>query len=129
VTNLEPATIRGVKSEGMLLAAEAEGKLALLTPEKDLPSGTQISSGMEPGQKQLSFKEFQKLDIRAGEISQANPPVLNLGNRKVQCAVEGAEAGKKYAAFIAGDKAMVMYGPDKVKIIFDSDIPTGAKIR
>ena len=129
VTNLEPATIRGVKSEGMLLAAEAEGKLALLTPEKDLPSGTQISSGMEPGQKQLSFKEFQKLDIRAGEISQANPPVLDLGNRKVQCAVEGAEAGKKYAAFIAGDKAMVMYGPDKVKIIFDSDIPTGAKIR
>ncbi len=129
VTNLEPATIRGVKSEGMLLAAEGGGKLALLTPEKDLPAGTQVSSDMEPGQKQLSFKEFQKLDIRAGVIVQANPPVIDIGSRKMQCAVDGPEVGRKYAAFIAGDKAMVMFGPNKTKIVLDADIPAGAKIR
>jgi len=129
VTNLEPATIRGVKSEGMLLAAEGDGKLALLTPEKDLPAGTQISSDMEPGQKQISFKEFQKLDIRAGVVAQADPPVLDLGSRKMQCTVDSPDVGKKYAAFIAGDKAMVMHGPNKVKIVFDVDIQTGAKIR
>ena len=129
VTNLEPATIRGVKSEGMLLAAEKGNKLALLTPEKDLPAGTQIESGMEPGKKQLSFKEFQKLEIRAGALVQTKPPMLDLGTRKIQCEVDDPETGKKYAAFISGDKALVMHGPDKVKIVFDSDIPAGAKIR
>ena len=44
LVNLKPATLAGVVSEGMLLCAEdAEGKLALLTPEKDMPSGAQIS--------------------------------------------------------------------------------------
>jgi hypothetical protein len=113
----------------MLLAAEGGDKLALLTPEKDLPAGTQISSDMEPGQKQISFKEFQKLDIRAGVVAQADPPVLDLGSRKMQCTVDSPEVGKKYAAFIAGDKAMVMHGPNKVKIVFDVDIQAGAKIR
>ena len=38
--NLKPATLAGVKSEGMLLCAEdADGNLALMVPEKDMPSG------------------------------------------------------------------------------------------
>ena len=41
--NLKPATLAGVKSEGMLLCAEdAEGNLALVCPEKDMPSGAEI---------------------------------------------------------------------------------------
>jgi len=43
LVNLKPATLAGVKSEGMLLCAEdAEGKLALMTPEKDMPAGAEI---------------------------------------------------------------------------------------
>ena len=43
VTNLKPATLAGVKSEGMILCAEdAEGNLALMTPEKDMPAGAEI---------------------------------------------------------------------------------------
>lgn len=43
LVNLKPATLAGVVSEGMLLCAEdAEGKLALLTPEKEMPSGAEI---------------------------------------------------------------------------------------
>ena len=129
VTNLEPATIRGVKSEGMLLAAEEGKQLALLTPEKDLPAGTQISSGMEPGQKIVSFKEFQKFEIRAGSLAAGDAESFNLGNRKVKVIVDRPEPGKNYAAFVAGEKALVLHGPDKVKIIFDKDIPVGARIR
>lgn len=129
VTNLEPATIRGVKSEGMLLAAEEGNKLALLTPEKDLPAGTQISSGMEPGKKQLSFKEFQKLEIRAGTGLEGDPPMLDLGSRRVRCSEVRPDTGRRYAAFVKGDKALVLHGPDNVRIVFDTDIPAGAKIR
>ena len=43
LVNLKPAKLAGVVSEGMLLCAEdAEGNLALLTPEKDMPSGAEI---------------------------------------------------------------------------------------
>lgn len=129
VTNLEPATIRGIKSEGMLLAAEADNQLALLTPEKDLPAGTQISTGMEPSDKVLPFKEFQKLDIRAGRSVPGDPASLDLGSRKVKCVVDSPAPDTKYAAFVLGDSAMVVQGPDKVKIVFDKDIPAGAKIR
>ena len=43
LVNLKPAKLAGVLSEGMLLCAEdAEGNLALLTPEKDMPAGAEI---------------------------------------------------------------------------------------
>ncbi len=43
LTNLKPATLAGVVSEGMLLCAEdAKGNLALVTPEKDMPAGAEI---------------------------------------------------------------------------------------
>ena len=43
VTNLKPAKLAGILSEGMLLCAEdAEGNLSLLTPEKDMPNGAEI---------------------------------------------------------------------------------------
>ena len=43
LVNLKPAKLAGVLSEGMLLCAEdAEGNLALMKPEKDMPSGAEI---------------------------------------------------------------------------------------
>lgn len=43
VTNLKPATLAGILSEGMILCAEdAEGNLAVMKPEKDMPAGAEI---------------------------------------------------------------------------------------
>ena len=43
LVNLKPAKLAGVLSEGMLLCAEdADGNLALMTPERDMPSGAEI---------------------------------------------------------------------------------------
>lgn len=43
ITNLAPAKLAGVESQGMLLCAEgADGSLALMTPEKDMPAGAEI---------------------------------------------------------------------------------------
>ena len=43
VTNLKPAKLAGILSEGMILCAEdAEGKLSLMTTEKDMPAGAEI---------------------------------------------------------------------------------------
>ncbi len=44
LVNLKPAKLAGVLSEGMLLCAEdAEGNLALMTPEKEMPAGAPIA--------------------------------------------------------------------------------------
>ena len=44
LVNLKPAKLAGVLSEGMLLCAEdADGNLALMTPEKDMPAGAEIA--------------------------------------------------------------------------------------
>ncbi|NLK99656.1 MAG: methionine--tRNA ligase [Clostridiales bacterium] len=44
VVNLKPAKLAGLLSEGMILCAEdADGNLALMVPEKEMPSGAEIS--------------------------------------------------------------------------------------
>jgi tRNA-binding protein len=43
VANLETATLRGLESQGMLLAASDEGRVIILTPEKPVPAGSKVS--------------------------------------------------------------------------------------
>jgi len=40
VTNLEPRTIRGLESNGMLFAVGSDESFAFLTPDRDVPPGT-----------------------------------------------------------------------------------------
>ncbi len=42
LTNMEPKTIAGVKSEVMLLAADLQGKPIWVTVEEDVPAGTKV---------------------------------------------------------------------------------------
>ena len=43
ITNLKPAKLAGLVSEGMLLCAEdSEGKMSLMTPDRDIASGSEI---------------------------------------------------------------------------------------
>ena len=42
VANLEPRMIFGLESQGMLLAADVNGKSVLLKPEEEVPPGTKI---------------------------------------------------------------------------------------
>ena len=42
IVNLKPATIRGVQSFGMLLAADADGKVVLLQPDQPAPPGSPV---------------------------------------------------------------------------------------
>ena len=42
VTNLEPATIRGVESSGMMLAASDGSTMSILVLDRDMPTGSTI---------------------------------------------------------------------------------------
>ena len=42
VANLETAKLRGMESQGMLLAASDEGRVVIMTPEKSVQAGAQV---------------------------------------------------------------------------------------
>lgn len=43
VANLEPAQLRGVESQGMLLAASDGDRIVVLSPEKEVGAGSKVS--------------------------------------------------------------------------------------
>ncbi|MEK6863842.1 MAG: hypothetical protein AABX27_00990, partial [Nanoarchaeota archaeon] len=43
IKNLQPVVLRGIESNGMLLAASANDKLGLLTVENDIEEGAKVS--------------------------------------------------------------------------------------
>jgi methionine--tRNA ligase beta chain len=43
VANLETAKLRGLESQGMLLACSDEGRVIILTPEKSVQAGAKVS--------------------------------------------------------------------------------------
>ena len=42
VYNLKPAKLCGVVSQGMVLCAEKDGKVVLISPEVDMPAGSEV---------------------------------------------------------------------------------------
>ena len=42
LVNLEPRTLRGVESQGMILAADVDGKPVMLIPDKEVPPGSVV---------------------------------------------------------------------------------------
>ncbi len=42
VANLEPRILMGIESQGMMLAADGEGKPVILYPEKEVPPGSVV---------------------------------------------------------------------------------------
>lgn len=66
LANLEPARLRGEKSEGMLLAAEDKtGKVGVLFVEESQPGEQVFVEGKPPKTKQITFKDFLKVKIEA----------------------------------------------------------------
>ncbi|MBU0472063.1 MAG: methionine--tRNA ligase [Nanoarchaeota archaeon] len=66
VNNLEPAKLRGEKSEGMLLAAtNNKGEVGLLTVDKAKPGEQVLVEGAKPNDKEITFKEFLEIEIKA----------------------------------------------------------------
>lgn len=68
VANLEPATFRGEKSQGMLLAGETKDEVGLLFVENSKPGESVFVDGIKPKPKnKVSFKEFKKIQMKTGK--------------------------------------------------------------
>jgi methionyl-tRNA synthetase len=93
LTNLKYAKLRGIESQGMLLAGEDKGKVGVLTV-KDAKPGTEVKCGnLENNTEQVSFENFQKIKIQVKN----NKVVCNnlfLKTNKEAVSVEKVKNGK-----------------------------------
>ena len=63
VTNLKHAEIRGVESQGMLLAAEKKGRVALLSASQAAPGDPVFADGLESSEKTITVSDFHALGL------------------------------------------------------------------
>ena len=88
VTNLKYAKLRGVESQGMLLAGDDGKDVGILTIENAKP-GTQVGiEGFENSSEQISFEQFQKLKI----IVKNNKPYFS--SKEIKAGSESIKAEK-----------------------------------
>jgi len=75
--NLKPAVIRGVKSEGMLLAADDGNDVAMITT--DAPTGARAypEGENEASDKEITIEDFLKLqlEVRNGKVVLGDKPL------------------------------------------------------
>ena len=104
VMNLKPAKLRGIESRGMLLAAEdKEGVVSLLSPLSDEDVGVRVSGrDLELGKvkKQVSFSEFQKIQLKVGTITQDENVDFGSETRVIAGGMSTALSGKQFALTI-----------------------------
>ncbi len=125
--NLEPATIRGVKSHGMLLAGDDGNNVALLKPEKEVAPGTRVEANgiIGRGEKILKFKKFKKMVLEIVNIE--NEKIAGSKAYTVNFTIPNDWRGKQGVVFI--DKKPLLLHVGDILIVPDKKISPGGKVR
>ena len=122
VSNLKSANFRGVKSFGMLMAAEdlemGGNSLLLLDPSVDVPNGTLMSCGMETKGLRCEMKHLEKVTIKVAKVVDGKFMGMDIE------LPEGAP--ERVAAVIDGDRAIVLGDGNGCVMTVDGDIKDGA---
>lgn len=63
VTNLKPAKLRGIESQGMLLAAEKGDTVKVLEAPESRPGEQVAVQGIKPKGEQIKYEDFAKIEI------------------------------------------------------------------
>ena len=127
VSNLKPAKLRGVKSSGMLLAADDEDlggdSVLLLTPSSEVPDGTGFSSGFEPSSSRLDYKDFLKVNMNVTSVKDGK---LAVGPGEMEIP-DGSP--NPVVAVIDGEEAVLLGDGKGVFATLDKEITDGASVR
>ena len=119
VANLEPAKLRGIESQGMVLAAEDNEIVSLLIANAE--PGTQIEGTVKDA-KQISFKEFQEFEI---QVVKAEGDKL-VGKEEYE-PVEEDLPPNIAAAFVEDSRAKVLKASDE-PVQLDVELSAGSDI-
>ncbi len=121
IANLKPANFRGVKSFGMLMAADdlemGGDKLLLLDPAEDVPNGTRFDCGMEISESRADMKHVERVTMKIAKVKDGKFLGMDID------LPEGAP--ERIVAVIDGDKAVPLSAGGCL-VTVESDITDGA---
>ena len=118
--NLKPAKLRGLMSNGMLLAADEEeigGKrVLLLKPSLQRPLGTRMACGFESDRPIIEYKEFQKVKMN---VKVKNEDIAKMSDSDSRFLVLVSDEGD----------AILLSDGDGCHATVDSEMMDGANVR
>ncbi len=133
LANLAPRTVRGVTSEGMVLAAEVADRAILLAPPAEVAPGTFVEHA-GPDDRTISHDEFSAVGLVVGRVagpSEEGETPVDVGGSVVRVRGRWAEGtvgvvrrdrpGAERGTFVA-------YGPD-LPVRPSENVPAGATVR
>lgn len=126
VSNLKPAKLRGIRSEGMLLAADDEemggSTVLLLKPAVELKPGTKMNSGLDNSSSRIEYKDFQKAKMTVFKVKDGKIPSIS--------AEVDVPGDLDHVAVVSdGDEAILLSDGNGHPATVDSDITDGAGVR
>jgi len=127
VSNLKPVKLRGLMSQGMLLAADDEAiggtSVQLLRPSKDVPIGTVMNSGLKNTSSMIEYKDFQKVKMIVSKAS-------SFKNECDATEIDFSKGDSEYIVLVVdGDKVMLLSDGKKCIATVDKEIKDGAIVR
>ena len=122
ISNLKPANFRGVKSFGMLMAAEdldmGGDSLQLLDSAYDVPNGTRFDCGMEIYESRADMKHVERVTMKIAKVADGKFMGMDID------LPEGAP--ERIVAIIDGDKAIPLSDGNGCLVTVEKDIMDGA---
>ena len=122
IANLKPANFRGVKSFGMLMAADdlemGGNSLLLLDPAKDVPNGTQFNCGLEISESRADMKHVERVTMKIARVKDGKFMGMDIELPE--------DAPERIVAVIDGDKAIALSDGSGCLVTVESDITDGA---
>ncbi|MDR0334750.1 MAG: methionine--tRNA ligase [Methanomassiliicoccaceae archaeon] len=124
--NLKPAKLRGLMSQGMVLAADDESlggnTVVLLKPSKDVPNGTRFTCGLDINGSEIEYKDFQKDVIKVSAIKDGK---LTAGGQTVK-----EKGAPSTAAVVIDDaNAILLSDGNGCYAVVDRELRDGANVR
>src|SRR3989338_5010180 len=111
LSNLKPAKLRGIESQGMLLAGEEDGQLGVLTI--DAPVGTSVGiEGLENNLAQIKYEEVAKgkLEVKAGKAFADGSQLRAAGKDVVADKIRNGPVKELFTRFSRIQKACHTFG-------------------
>ncbi|MCI4337975.1 MAG: methionine--tRNA ligase [Thermoplasmata archaeon] len=130
LANLEPRRIRSIESNGMLLAAEAQGQVHPIRPPSAAPLGAGLA-GAGPAVSRISYAQFESAPLLVGEVLEEGTESsrISLGDREIGVSGRWPLRARVVVCLDAAGVGSVVALDPGGPVEVDDAVPAGTRVR
>lgn len=135
IVNLEPANLRGVESNGMILAASNSDKseVRILIPKENVNQGSRVKFDNIENDVQkegISINDFNKVDLRVGEVKKINGKNILVSCRDKNASLKNLNVvvGDKIIVGVLEEGLVVPIVNGEIPLVADGNLEVGSKV-